>query len=131
MMKMQLWPLIMVLMLTSAIANSQDTASASKPSKYDIGLEGMIGISFGSNFYAVNVGGPALFLVVSKDCKIGVGALPSMYLLDGKLGARLGVAPRVDYKNWVFFAPFYHRDRTDEWIWSVGFGYKFHRKKPN
>ena len=123
--------LMALMLLFTLITNGQDTALFKKPAKLDIGLEGMLGVSFGKDFYAFNVGGPALFLVLNSDLKIGVGALPSLYVLQGKLGARLGVAPRVDYKNWVFFAPFYHRDRTEEWIWSVGFGYKFHKKKSN
>lgn len=77
----------------------------------------------------MNVGGPSLFLVLNKNWKIGIGALPSIYYLEGKLGARLGVSPRIDYKNFVIMAPFFHRDKTDEWIWSLGLGYKFHRKK--
>jgi hypothetical protein len=72
---------------------------------------------------------PSLFLVLNKDLKIGVGALPSIYLLESRLGARLGVSPRIDYKNIVFIAPFFYRDKTDKWIWSVGLGYKFHKKK--
>jgi len=131
MMKINELPLIVFFILTSFVAQGQDTTLTEKPSKFDIGLEGMIGVSFGKDFYSVNVGGPSLFLVLNKDWKIGVGALPSLYLLEGKLGARLGVAPRVDYKNLVLFAPFFHRDKTDEWIWSVGFGYKFHKKKSN
>lgn len=124
-------PFIMFFMFASYAAKSQDTISTAKQSKFDIGLEGMLGVSFGKDFYSVNVGGPSLFLVLNKDWKIGVGALPSLYLLEGKLGARLGVAPRIDYKNLVLFAPFFHRDKTEEWIWSVGFGYKFHKKKSN
>lgn len=130
-MKINILPIFVLLMFTSLLVKGQDTTSIAIPSKFDIGLEGMIGVSFGEDFYSVNVGGPSLFLVLNKDWKIGVGALPSLYLLEGKLGARLGVAPRVDYKNLVLFAPFFHRDTTGEWIWSVGFGYKFHKKKSN
>jgi hypothetical protein len=130
-MKINILPIFVLLMFTSFLVKGQDTTSIENPSNFDIGLEGMIGVSVGKDFYSLNVGGPAFFLVLNKDWKIGAGALPSLYLLDGKLGARLGVAPRVDYKNLVFFAPFFHRDRTDEWIWSVGFGYKFHKKKSN
>jgi hypothetical protein len=54
--------------------------------------------------------------------------LPSIFLYNDKLGARLGVSPRVDYKNIVLIAPFFHRDVTGEWIPSVGLGYKFHKK---
>lgn len=115
-------------MLISFMARSQDSLSINQPSKWDIGLEGMLGVSFGKDFYSLNVGGPVFSLVLNKDLKIGMGALPSLYLFEGKLGARLGVSPRIDYKNLVLIAPFFHRDTSDEWIWSVGFGYKFHRK---
>ncbi|GMQ30960.1 hypothetical protein [Algoriphagus confluentis] len=127
--KIQVLLFIGFFFLTSLVAQGQDTTSNQSHSKFDIGLEGMIGVSFGRDFYSMNVGGPSLFLILGKDLKLGVGALPSLYLLEGKLGARLGVAPRIDYKNMVFFAPFFHRDKTEEWIASVGFGYKFHRKK--
>jgi hypothetical protein len=128
---MKILPFFVLLMFTSLFVKGQDTTSIENPAKFNIGLEGMIGVSFGNDFYSVNVGGPGLFLVFNKDLKIGVGALPSLYLLEGKLGARLGVAPRIDYKNLVLFAPFFHRDTVDEWIWSVGIGYKFHQKKSN
>lgn len=131
MMKKNILPLIVFFILTSFVAKSQDTTSIEKPSKFDISLEGMIGVSFGKDFYSVNVGGPGLFLVLNKDWKIGVGALPSLYIFEGRLGARLGVSPRIDYKNIVLIAPFFHRDTADEWICSVGFGYKFHKKKSN
>lgn len=108
---------------------SQELPKNENSSKWDIGLEGMLGVSFGKDFYAVNVGGPGLFLVLNEDLKIGVGALPSLYQHEGRLGARLGVSPRIDFKNLVLIAPFFHKDTSDTWIWSVGFGYKFHRKK--
>ena len=130
-MKIRMFSFLLLSMLIPFLAKSQDSTLAKSSSELGVGLEGMLGVSFGKEFYSVNVGGPSLFLVLNEDWKVGVGALPSLYLLKGKLGARLGVAPRVDYKNLVFFAPFFHRDRTDEWIWSVGFGYKFHRIKPH
>jgi hypothetical protein len=120
---------LMVLMSITVVVKGQDSIAVNKSSKWDVGLEGMLGISFGNDFYAMNVGGPTLFVNLNKDLKFGIGALPSLYLLNGKLGARLGVAPRIDYKNLVLFAPFFHMDRTDRWIWSVGFGYKFHKRK--
>lgn len=110
-------------------ANSQDSTTINNTKKFNVGLEGMLGFSVGENFYSMNVGGPSLFLVLNKDWKIGIGAFPSLYLLEGKLGARLGVAPKVEYKNLVFFAPFFYREKTEKWIWSFGLGYKFHRKK--
>lgn len=128
-MKSQIFTSLLLLFLISSTVKSQDTTTIKQPPKWDVGLEGMIGISVGKDFYSMNVGGPSLFLVLNKDWKIGIGALPSIYLLNGKLGARLGVSPRIDYKNLVLFAPFFHRDSADEWIWSVGLGYKFHKKK--
>jgi len=118
--------LICVFIISSSL-NAQSNESEAKP-KSQVSLEGMLGVSVGNDFYAVNVGGPSLFLVVNENVKIGVGALPSIYLLNGKLGARLGVSPRIDFKNIALIAPFYHRDTTGEWIWSVGMGYKFHKK---
>ena len=96
---------------------------------FAISLEGMLGFSFGKDFYSMNVGGPALFLNLKPDLRIVLGAFPSLYLLNGNLGARLGVSPRIDYKNLVFFAPFFHRESSDTWIGTVGIGYKFHKKQ--
>jgi hypothetical protein len=125
-MKLSILSLVLMLTIVSFAAKSQDSTPINS-SKWDVGLEGMLGVSFGKDFYSVNVGGPAFFLVLNEDLKVGIGALPSLYLYEGKLGARLGVSPRIDYKNLVLIAPFLHRDTADEWIWSVGFGYKFHR----
>jgi hypothetical protein len=100
---------------------AQENAS-NENDRWQVGLEGMLGVSFGNNFYSVNVGGPALSLTLSKDLKVGVGALPSLYSLDGKLGARLGVSPRIDYKKLVLIAPFFHQDSANNWIGSIGFG---------
>lgn len=128
-MKISLNLFLLFLTFMPFVAKGQDSMAVDQSSKWDVGLEGMLGVSFGDDFYSMNVGGPSLFLNLNKDLKIGIGALPSLYLLNGKLGARLGVAPRIDNKNIVLFAPFFHRDRTDQWIWSVGFGYKFHKRK--
>lgn len=131
-MNLQKATIVLVMVLLSSISTyAQEAAEKDENKRFDVGLEGMLGVSFGRDFYSVNVGGPALFLVLNEDWKVGAGALPSLYMFEGKLGARLGVAPRVDYKNLVLFAPFFHRDISNEWIWSVGFGYKFHRKKAN
>ncbi|HMP98650.1 MAG TPA: hypothetical protein PKC24_02640 [Cyclobacteriaceae bacterium] len=119
--------LLFVLINTFSLL-AQESNLNDKGAKYDLSLEGMFGFSVGNDFYAINVGGPSLFLVLNQNWKIGVGALPSIYVLNGKTGARLGVSPRVDYKNLVFTAPFFHRDTTGEWIWSIGGGYKFHKK---
>ncbi|PZV75761.1 hypothetical protein CLV31_13017 [Algoriphagus aquaeductus] len=107
---------------------AQTVPSSEEKKDFAISLEGMLGFSVGKDFYSMNVGGPALFLNLNPDLKIGLGAFPSLYLLNGNLGARLGVAPRIDYKNLVFFAPFFHKEASDTWIGSVGMGYKFHKK---
>jgi hypothetical protein len=104
---------------------SGDNDKSKSSSNVDLALEGMAGVSFGRNFYAFNVGGPSLRLRITEDLRIGVGALPSFYIKKGKTGGKLGVAPRVDFKDWVFFAPFFHFDDPDQWVFSVGFGYKF------
>lgn len=112
---------------TLVAQNKVDTTKREK--KFDFGLEGMFGVSFGQNFYSFNVGGPSLHLRIDKNWKLGFGALPSLYVYNGKLGAKLGVAPRLDYENLVLFAPFFYREAADKWIWSVGVGYKFQKKK--
>lgn len=117
------------LVSTSAFAQEIEIDRNVENQKWDISLEGMVGFSAGRDFYALNVGGPALFLILNENLKVGIGALPALYVLEGKAGARLGVSPRVDYKNLVFIAPFFHRDVTNQWIWSVGLGYKFYKKK--
>ncbi|EOZ96569.1 hypothetical protein A33Q_2339 [Indibacter alkaliphilus LW1] len=122
-MKKSLLMLFTILLISNVNAQEEE-----KYSKVDFALEGMAGIAFGKNFTSFNVGGPSLLLNVNQKVKIGFGALPSFYIRDGKTGAKLGVAPRLDIKNWVFFVPFYHFDTTDEWLWSVGVGYKFHKK---
>lgn len=121
--------ILLFFICVSFAATSQDKTKVSGSTTFNVGLEGMLGFSVGENFYSMNVGGPSLFLILNQDWKVGIGAFPSLYLLNGKLGARLGVAPKVEYKNLVFFAPFFYREKTEEWIWSVGLGYKFHRKK--
>jgi hypothetical protein len=120
---------ILLFILHLQTVKGQELSGPANTSKWDVGLEGMLGVSFGKDFYAVNVGGPGLFLVLNEDFKIGVGALPSLYSHEGRLGARLGVSPRIDYKNMVFIAPFFHKENRNLWISSIGFGYKFHRKK--
>lgn len=120
--------LLNLIILTNAV-KSQDTSANHQASQVKVRVEGMLAFSAGQDFYSMNVGGPSLFLILNRNWKIGIGALPSLYLLNGKLGARLGVSPRIDYKSWVLIAPFFHRDTTGEWISSVGLGYKFHKKQ--
>lgn len=120
--------LVFTLLFYIAFQVNAQVTDTTKLSNVKLSLEGMIGFSVGQNFYSLNVGGPSLFLHINKNLKIGIGALPSIFLYNDKLGARLGVSPRVDYKNIVLIAPFFYRDVTGEWIPSVGLGYKFHKK---
>lgn len=103
--------------------------SKTEHSNFKVGLEGMLGMSFADNFFSVNIGGPTLMLRVAQEIKVGVGAFPSVYVKESKSGARLGVGPRVDVKNFVLFSSFFHFDRADFWQGSIGIGYKFHGKK--
>ncbi|NBP69501.1 MAG: hypothetical protein EBU52_12220, partial [Cytophagia bacterium] len=93
---------LLVFSMVSAYAQEKEDA------KWDLGLEGMAAFAVGEDFYAFNVGGPSLLLRLNKDLKIGFGALPSFYVKEGRSGAKLGVSPRIDYKNFVVIAPFFH-----------------------
>lgn len=106
---------------------AQENSSNSKP-QIKLSIDGMIGASFGKNFYTINIGGPALFLNMNKDLKFGFGMLPSLYSENGKFGTRLGMSPRVDYKNIVFMIPFFPGQPFGKWVGSVGMGYKFQKK---
>ena len=100
-------------------------------SKFDLGLEGMLGLSIGPDLYALNVGGPSFKVRINNDLKIGIGALPSLYLYKNELRASLGVSPNIYYKNFVLIAPFYNLrdpeslDGSYIFVWSIGLGYKF------
>jgi hypothetical protein len=119
--------LLFALLLIANIAFSQETEKE-KRANANLSLEGTIGFSVGKNIISLNVGGPTFMLKCNENWKVGIGALPSIVLLNGNLGARLGVSPRIDYKNLMFTAPFFHIDVTNEWIASFGMGYKFHKK---
>lgn len=121
--------ILLGLSFISIFTYAQEQGNGEGNLKWDIGLEGMLGFAVGNDFYAINVGGPSLMLSLNDDWKVGVGALPSFYIKEGKTGAKLGVSPRIDYKSFVLIAPFLHFEGTDQWVWSIGLGYKFHRKK--
>ncbi|MBW3467215.1 hypothetical protein [Arthrospiribacter ruber] len=120
--------LCLIIIATYTPLFAQEEEEKKPNNSWDIGLEGMAGFSVGPKVVAFNVGGPSLLLRLNDKFKIGVGAIPSFFYLEGRPTARLGVGPRIDYGNFAFFAPFFHRDITDEWLWSVGLGYKFHRR---
>jgi uncharacterized membrane protein YfcA len=119
--------LLIIVILLSFIGNGQENIKK-KGSSMKMSMEGMIGFSVGKDFYSINVGGPALFLNVNKDLKVGLGALPSLYSSNGKFGPRLAMSPRVDYKNLVFMAPFFPGSSFGTWMGSIGLGYKFQKR---
>ena len=121
----------MMLLFGTTEVNAQDLKPAEKSAAAttSLSLEGMIAVSVGNRLVAFNVGGPVFMVKFNSAFKVGVTAFPSFFILKGKEGLRLGAGPRIDYKNLVIFGAFYHFDRTDTWIGSVGLGYKFHGKK--
>lgn len=92
-------------------------------------LDGMLGATVGPGFVTLNIGGPSLSLVLNQDFKVGVGALPSLYIEDGKITPKLGIGPRVDLKKVSIIAPFFPAQPTGKWAGSLGLAYKFGRKK--
>ena len=105
--------------------NTSNLPIATKPEKQiDLSLEGMIALSVGDGIVGINVGGPSLKLKINSF-KIGVGAFPSLILMDEKALPRLAVSPIVEYKKWMLITPYYGYDSKDRMIWTFGLGYKF------
>lgn len=96
-----------------------------KAKKIEAGFEGMIALSFNEKAIGINVGGPSLKYKCNANCKIGAGAFPSLIILDNKAYPRLGISPIIEYKSWLFIAPYYGYDAKDKMIWTYGIGYKF------
>jgi len=90
----------------------------------NLAIEGMIGVSAGDGILGINVGGPSLKLKI-KDFKMGIGAFPSLIIMDDKAAPRLAVSPIVEYKKWMLITPYYGYDSKDNMLWTFGFGYKF------
>jgi hypothetical protein len=124
--------LAMGLMVTSASVSAQDnpvpavTQTTPAPEKkFEAGFEGMIGLSYGNETLGINVGGPSLKYRIAKDFKIGVGAFPSLIIVDSKAYPRLAVSPIIEYKKWMAITPYYGFDTSNKAIWTFGLGYKF------
>jgi hypothetical protein len=111
------------LFLNYAFAQEQNTQSPAE--KWNVGLEGIMAFSAGQNIFAANVGGPSFLLSLNQTINIGVCALPTLFIYEKKTGLGLGFSPRIDYKNFMFIFPFYKLG--DQWIRTVGMGYKFKR----
>lgn len=101
-----------------------ETPKTPDKKQVEFGLDGMLGISYGSETLGINVGGPSLKFRVNKF-KIGVGAFPSLIVVDEKAMPRLAVSPIIEYKNVMLIAPYYGYDSDDVQIWTFGLGYWF------
>lgn len=84
----------------------------------------MLAVSVGEKTVGINVGGPS-FKFKIKDFKIGVGAMPSLFIRDDKAVPRLAVGPVAEYKHWMLVVPYYGYDSEDRQIWTFGLGYRF------
>ena len=116
----------LVMAISSLASFSSAHAQETKAAVY---LDGMLGVTVGPGFVSLNIGGPSLSLVLNQDFKVGVGALPSLYIEDGKTTPKLGIGPRVDLKKVSIIAPFFPAQPTGKWSGSLGLAYKFGRKK--
>jgi len=129
---MKVIPIIIIILFFGT--NSQIHAQTASEGGFSAGFKGMAAFSFTSRTVAVNIGGPHLDYRINQDLAIGVGAFPSLFYsslpsLIGDSGRnifepKLGLSPRVDYKNVVFIAPVYHFSSPEMWLWTFGIGIK-------
>jgi len=120
-----------ILFFGTTISTRAQTASEGS---FEAGFKGMAAVSFTARTVAVNIGGPHLDYRINEDLAIGVGAFPSLFFsslpsLVGESGRnkfepKLGLSPRVDFKNVVLIAPVYHFSSPDRWLWTFGIGIK-------
>ncbi|MBY0487523.1 MAG: hypothetical protein K2P85_10105 [Flavobacteriaceae bacterium] len=118
--------ILFILCLSSKLCFSQtkeEEPNATK--KIDWAIDGMLGLSFNEKALGINVGGPSLKFKWKSNLKIGVGAFPSLLIMDKKAAPRLAVSPIIEYKKWMFIAPYYGYDNSNSIIWTYGLGYKF------
>ena len=104
--------------------SAQEIQQVKPESRIEGGFDGMIAVSYGSKTLGINVGGPSLKYKFNKDFKIGVGAVPSLIVLDNKAMPRLAVSPIIEYKGWMLIAPYYGYDAKNKQIWTFGIGYR-------
>lgn len=115
-------------LLAGLSINAQEVApvaTVTPEKKIEAGFDGMLAMSYGSDTFGINVGGPSLKYKFTKSLKAGVGAFPSLMIADDKAIPRLAVSPIIEYKNWMFIMPYYGYDSKNRQIWTFGFGYKF------
>lgn len=115
------------LLLLCAGASFAQTEAAPQPEKAAIEMkfEGILAMSYGSKAFGINVGGPSLKYKFTPDFKVGVGAFPSLLMIDDKAAPRLAVSPIIEYKRWMLITPYYGYDSKNKQIWTFGIGYRF------
>lgn len=111
--------------LFSTLISAQTEEKVKPESKIEAGFEGILGLSYSERIVGLHVGGPSFKYKLSKNFKIGMGAFPSLIMLDDKVLPRLGFSPILEYKKWNFIAPYYGFDSKNRELWSFGLGYKF------
>lgn len=116
---------LFVAILFSTISFAQTPEKVKPENKIEAGFEGILGLSFSERIVALHVGGPSFKYNLGNHFKIGMGAFPSLIMLDDKVMPRLGFAPILEYKKWNFIAPYYGFDSKNRELWSFGLGYKF------
>jgi hypothetical protein len=116
---------IMLCSLTIAAQQPETVPSATVKDKFEAGFDGMLAASYGSKALGINVGGPSLKYKFTKNFKIGVGAFPSLFVMDDKAVPRLAVSPIIEYRKWMLITPYYGYDSKNKQIWTFGVGYKF------
>jgi hypothetical protein len=117
---------VAILFSTFSFAQTTQTEEKTKPeSKVEAGFEGILGLSYNERIVALHVGGPSFKYKLSSNFKIGMGAFPSLIMLEDKVMPRLGFSPIIEYKKWNFIAPYYGFDSKNSQLWSFGLGYKF------
>lgn len=117
------------LLLYGNVTAQEITATTATPpiaeKKFEAGFDGMIAVSYGTETLGINVGGPSLKYKFTKKFKVGVGAFPSLIIVDSKATPKLAVSPIIEYANCMFITPYYGFNANDKAIWTFGVGYKF------
>lgn len=89
--------LLLLVVLFSCVAKEEPKIEPKTENPtIDFALEGMIGVAVGNSATGINVGGPSLKLKL-KNYKIGVGAFPSLLILNGEATPILAFSPIVEY----------------------------------
>ncbi|WP_329806623.1 hypothetical protein [Flavobacterium facile] len=114
-----------LVLLFSVVSIAQTEEKVKSENKIEAGFEGILGLSYNERIVALHVGGPSFKYKLSSNFKIGMGAFPSLIMLDDKVMPRLGFSPIIEYKKWNFIAPYYGFDSKNSQLWSFGLGYKF------